>query len=116
MCRVRRGPQLNCLLADVPEFVHAHRPHGPLSADATEPAWERLPAHRGVPVQGRVWSVGDAFGSKRPTLFLGPGPSVADFLVSTNYYGAYPISKRSSSVKLPSRTTTTSSENVMAPG
>lgn len=41
---------------------------------------------------------------------------VADFLVSTKCYGAYPISKRSSSVKLPSPTTTTSSENVMAPG
>ena len=27
------------LLADLEEFVHDHRPHGPLTADATEPAW-----------------------------------------------------------------------------
>jgi uncharacterized membrane protein YccC len=27
------------LLSDLEDFVHDHRPHGPLSADATEPAW-----------------------------------------------------------------------------
>ena len=27
------------LLADLQEFVSDHRPHGPLTADATEPAW-----------------------------------------------------------------------------
>ena len=27
------------LLADVEEFVQDHRPHGPLTGDATEPAW-----------------------------------------------------------------------------
>jgi len=27
------------LLADLGEFVADHRPHGPLTADATEPAW-----------------------------------------------------------------------------
>jgi hypothetical protein len=27
------------LPADLEEFVHDHRPHGPLVADATEPAW-----------------------------------------------------------------------------
>jgi hypothetical protein len=27
------------LLAELEEFVHDHRPHGPLTADATEPAW-----------------------------------------------------------------------------
>jgi len=27
------------LPADLEEFVHAHRPHGPLTANATEPAW-----------------------------------------------------------------------------
>jgi hypothetical protein len=27
------------LLADLEEFVSDHRPHGPLTADATEPAW-----------------------------------------------------------------------------
>jgi hypothetical protein len=27
------------LLADLEEFVHDHRPHGRLTADATEPAW-----------------------------------------------------------------------------
>jgi hypothetical protein len=24
---------------ELQEFVHDHRPHGPLTADATEPAW-----------------------------------------------------------------------------
>jgi hypothetical protein len=27
------------LFADLAEFAHSHRPHGPLTADATEPAW-----------------------------------------------------------------------------
>jgi hypothetical protein len=27
------------LLDDLEDFVHDHRPHGPLTADATEPAW-----------------------------------------------------------------------------
>jgi hypothetical protein len=27
------------LIADLAEFVHHHRPHGSLTADATEPAW-----------------------------------------------------------------------------
>jgi hypothetical protein len=27
------------LLTDLAEFVHDHRPHGSLTADATEPAW-----------------------------------------------------------------------------
>ncbi len=27
------------LLTDLEEFVEDHRPHGPLVADATEPAW-----------------------------------------------------------------------------
>jgi hypothetical protein len=27
------------LLAELEEFVGEHRPHGPLTADATEPAW-----------------------------------------------------------------------------
>ena len=27
------------MLTDVTEFVSDHRPHGPLTADATEPAW-----------------------------------------------------------------------------
>jgi hypothetical protein len=27
------------LLADLEAFVHDHRPYGPLTADATEPAW-----------------------------------------------------------------------------
>ena len=27
------------MLADLTEFVDDHRPHGPLTADATEPAW-----------------------------------------------------------------------------
>jgi hypothetical protein len=31
-------PSAACL-ADLEEFVYAHHPHGPLTADATEPAW-----------------------------------------------------------------------------
>jgi hypothetical protein len=27
------------LFADLEEFLHSHRPHGLLTADATEPAW-----------------------------------------------------------------------------
>jgi hypothetical protein len=27
------------LLADLQDFIHSHRPHGPLTADATQPAW-----------------------------------------------------------------------------
>jgi hypothetical protein len=27
------------LLIDLEDFVHDHRPHGSLTADATEPAW-----------------------------------------------------------------------------
>ena len=27
------------LLTDLEEFVRDHRPHGPLTGDATEPAW-----------------------------------------------------------------------------
>ena len=27
------------LLSDLEEFVHDHRPHGSLTGDATEPAW-----------------------------------------------------------------------------
>ncbi len=39
--RYRRARLLNPvnLLADLEEFIHDHRPHGPLSGDATEPAW-----------------------------------------------------------------------------
>jgi len=28
------------LLPDLSDFLHDHRPHGPLTADATEPAWK----------------------------------------------------------------------------
>jgi hypothetical protein len=27
------------LLSDLEDFINDHRPHGPLTADATEPAW-----------------------------------------------------------------------------
>ena len=27
------------MVLDLEEFVHDHRPHGPLTADATTPAW-----------------------------------------------------------------------------
>jgi hypothetical protein len=26
-------------IADLPDFLRCHRPHGPLTADATTPAW-----------------------------------------------------------------------------
>ena len=42
------------LLAALEDFAHDHRPHGPLTADGTEPAWNGLPAHRNVPVWGGV--------------------------------------------------------------
>ena len=32
-------PSSRALFADLEDFRHDHRPHGPLSADATEPAW-----------------------------------------------------------------------------
>jgi len=34
-----RWVTLMILLAELEEFVSAHRPHGALTADATEPAW-----------------------------------------------------------------------------
>jgi hypothetical protein len=34
-----RGLARMTLLADLQEFVHDHRPHAPLTGDATEPAW-----------------------------------------------------------------------------
>ena len=37
--RSEATPASRALFADLEEFVHAHRPHGPLTADATEPAW-----------------------------------------------------------------------------
>ncbi len=36
--RYRRTRLVN-LLTDLEDFLHSHRPHGPLTADATEPAW-----------------------------------------------------------------------------
>ena len=30
---------MSALFPDLPDFLHSHRPHGPLTADATEPAW-----------------------------------------------------------------------------
>jgi hypothetical protein len=32
-------PSSRALFADLEEFAHDHHPHGPLTADATEPAW-----------------------------------------------------------------------------
>jgi hypothetical protein len=32
-------PSSRALFADLEEYVHDHRPHGSLAADATEPAW-----------------------------------------------------------------------------
>jgi hypothetical protein len=32
-------PDSVTLLADLEDFLHFHRPHGPLTPDATEPAW-----------------------------------------------------------------------------
>jgi hypothetical protein len=37
--RSRATPSSRALFADLEEFVHDHRPHGPLTADATQPAW-----------------------------------------------------------------------------
>ena len=38
------------LLADLQDFVHDHRAHGPLTADATPPAWNGYLLTVGVPV------------------------------------------------------------------
>lgn len=32
-------PSSRALFADLEEFVHDHRPHGALTADVTDPAW-----------------------------------------------------------------------------
>ena len=37
--RVRRVATLTGLVADLEEFAYDHHPHGPLTADATPPAW-----------------------------------------------------------------------------
>jgi len=42
------------LLADLEKFVAGDRPHGTLTADATEPDWNGLPAHGGMPVWGGI--------------------------------------------------------------
>ena len=31
--------QTTTLLSDLTDFIKSHHPHGPLTADATEPAW-----------------------------------------------------------------------------
>ena len=36
---MRRLRMSEGLLADLPEFIQGHHLHGPLTADATEPAW-----------------------------------------------------------------------------
>jgi hypothetical protein len=36
-CALKRDKDV--LLAELEEFVGDHRPHGPLTADATKPAW-----------------------------------------------------------------------------
>ncbi len=35
----RSHEPLNPLHTEIEDFVHDHHPHGPLTADATEPAW-----------------------------------------------------------------------------
>ena len=39
-------------LAHLEEFVRDHRPHGPLTADATEPAWHGYPLTLATPRSG----------------------------------------------------------------
>jgi hypothetical protein len=34
-----RVTRIMLVLADLQDFVSTHRPHGPLTAEATEPAW-----------------------------------------------------------------------------
>jgi hypothetical protein len=41
---------MSLLFTDLEEFVHNHHSHGSLTADATEPAWNWLSAHGGMPV------------------------------------------------------------------
>jgi hypothetical protein len=51
------------MLADLQEFVEAHRPHGTLTGDATEPAWNGYLLTVACPcgvVFGRWVTAGDA--------------------------------------------------------
>ncbi len=45
------------LLTDLEEFVHDHRPHGTLTGDATEPAWNGVACPCGVVFERWVTSV-----------------------------------------------------------
>ncbi len=53
------------LLIDVEEFVAAHRPHGTLTGNATEPACNGYLLTVACPVWGGVRAVGDARSSRR---------------------------------------------------
>jgi len=48
------------VLAILADFIENHRPHGSLTADATEPAWNGYLIHGGMPVRRYVGTVGDA--------------------------------------------------------
>ena len=51
------------LLADLEEFIHDHRPHGPLTCDATDPAWNGYLLTVACP-WGGVRAVGDVLGCR----------------------------------------------------
>jgi hypothetical protein len=50
------------VLADFEEFVDDHCPHGRLTADATEPAWNGYLLTVACPYGGGVWAVDHARG------------------------------------------------------
>jgi len=51
------------LLTELEEFAHDHRPHGPLTADATEPAWNGYLLTAAC-LRCGVWTVGHAWGRR----------------------------------------------------
>jgi len=53
------------LLADLEVFVHDHRPHGALTADATEPVWNGFYSRWRVRA---AWRLGGGSHRKKPML------------------------------------------------
>jgi hypothetical protein len=51
-------------LADLEDFILDHRPHGSLTADATEPAWNGYLLTVVSRVRRHLWALGDAGGCR----------------------------------------------------
>src|ERR1700757_4912331 len=57
-------PSSRALFADLEEYVHDHRPHGRLTADATEPAWNGYLIRVTCPCGVVFWAVGHVAGCR----------------------------------------------------